>query len=109
MATVDLPDVLTVEDVETDLDDGSLDNPWQAVFLHEVAHNLQADLGLWHENQTAVTNRMVGSVRDPLVSTMFRRWHKEIFADLAAVLLGGPVSAAGMMNFLSHPSPRVLT
>jgi hypothetical protein len=85
------------------------DNPWQAVFLHEVAHNLQADLGLWQENQTAVTNRMVGSVRDPLVSTMFRRWHKEIFADLAAVLLGGPVSAAGMLNFLSHPSPRVMT
>ncbi len=23
------------------------DNPWQAVFLHEVAHNLQADLGIW--------------------------------------------------------------
>jgi hypothetical protein len=23
------------------------DRPWQAVFLHEVAHNLQADLGLW--------------------------------------------------------------
>jgi hypothetical protein len=85
------------------------DNPWQAVFLHEVAHNLQADLGLWHENQTAVTNRMVRSVRDPLVSTLFRRWHKEIFADLAAVLLGGPVSAAGMLNFLSHPSPRVMT
>jgi hypothetical protein len=28
------------------------DNPWQAVFLHEVAHNLQADLGLWQENRT---------------------------------------------------------
>ncbi|TGT34718.1 hypothetical protein EN810_37420, partial [Mesorhizobium sp. M8A.F.Ca.ET.167.01.1.1] len=22
------------------------DNPWQSVFLHEVAHNLQADMGL---------------------------------------------------------------
>src|SRR5258705_532727 len=71
------------------------DNPWQAVFLHEVSHNLQADLGLWRENEAAVATRMMGSLRDPLLTTIFRRWHKEIFADLAAVLLGGPVSAAG--------------
>lgn len=31
------------------------DQPWQAVFLHEVAHNLQADLGLWVENKNVVT------------------------------------------------------
>jgi hypothetical protein len=85
------------------------DNPWQAVFLHEVAHNLQADTGTWHENQTAVADRMTRSVREPLMVSIFRRWHKEIWADLAAILLGGPVSAAGMMNFLSHPSPRTLT
>jgi hypothetical protein len=85
------------------------DNPWQAVFLHEVSHNLQADLGLWQENQTAVATRMMGSIRDPSVVSTFRRWHKEIFADLAAILLGGPAAAAGMMNFLSHPSPRILT
>ena len=77
------------------------DNPWQAVFLHEVAHNIQADLGLWHENQTAVAGRMMGSLRDPLLVSIFRRWHKEIFADLAAILLGGPAAAAGMMNFPS--------
>jgi hypothetical protein len=85
------------------------DNPWQAVFLHEVSHNLQADLGLWQENQQAVGNRMMGALRDPSVVSIFRRWHKEIFADLAAILLGGPAAAAGMMIFLSHPSPRVLT
>jgi hypothetical protein len=85
------------------------DNPWQAVFLHEVSHNLQADLGLWQENQTAVATRMMGAIRDPSVVSTFRRWHKEIFADLAAILLGGPAAAAGMMNFLSHPSPRILT
>ena len=39
MATVDLPDVLTVEDVETDIDDGSgLDNPWQAVLYNCDCH-----------------------------------------------------------------------
>lgn len=85
------------------------DNPWQAVFLHEVAHNLHADMGIWQENQSAVTSRMTSSVGDPLLVTVFRRWHKEIFADLAAILLGGPTAAFGMMNFLSHPSPRSLT
>jgi hypothetical protein len=85
------------------------DNPWQAVFLHEVSHNLQADLGLWNENQEAVTRRLLEAIRDPLVTTVYRRWHKEIFADLVAVLLGGPAAAWGMMEFLAHPPPRTLT
>ncbi len=85
------------------------DNPWQAVFLHEVAHNLQADLGLWHENQEAVSTRLLQAIGDPLVTTVYRRWHKEIFADLAAALLGGPASVWGMMEFLAHPGPRTLT
>lgn len=85
------------------------DNPWQAVFLHEVSHNIQADLGLWHENQQALGRRVLKAVRHPLVTSVYRRWHKEIFADLSAILLGGPASAWGMMDFLSHPAPRILT
>jgi len=85
------------------------DNPWQAVFLHEVGHNIQADLGLWHENMQAVGSRMLTSVGDPLVMTVYRRWHKEIFADIVALLLGGPASAWGMMEFLAHPGTRILT
>jgi hypothetical protein len=85
------------------------DNPWQPVFLHEVAHNLQADMGLWQENAGAVANRLAQMRFDPLVVTIFRRWHKEIFADLAALLLGGTATAWGMMEFLSHPGARALT
>lgn len=85
------------------------DNPWQSVFLHEVAHNLQADMGLWQENQTALGNRLSGMRFDPLVVSIYRRWHKEIFADLAALLLGGTASAFGMMEFLAHPEARALT
>jgi hypothetical protein len=85
------------------------DNPWQAVFLHEVSHNLQADLGLWQENETALRERMRQFAPDPQIVSAYRRWHKEIFADLAAMLLGGPAAAAGMMAFLAHPSPRVMT
>ena len=85
------------------------DNPWQPVFLHEVAHNLQADMGIWQENAEAVARRLATMRFDPLVVTVFRRWHKEIFADLAALLLGGTASAWGMMEFLSHPGARAMT
>ena len=85
------------------------DNPWQSVFLHEVAHNLQADMGLWQENATAVGSRLATMKMDPLVITVYRRWHKEIFADLAAMLLGGTASVWGMMEFLAHPGARALT
>ena len=85
------------------------DNPWQAVFLHEVAHNLQADLGIWQENRQAVVQRLLQRTDDPLVTRTYGRWHKEIFADLAALLLGGPAAAWGMAIFLAHPAPRTMT
>ncbi|MDJ0386939.1 hypothetical protein QMO56_02335 [Roseomonas sp. E05] len=85
------------------------DRPWQAVFLHEVAHNLQADLGLWVENQNAVVARLTEMRMPPQVITVYGRWQKEIFADLAALLLAGPAAAAGMAEFLAHPSDRVMT
>jgi hypothetical protein len=85
------------------------DNPWQAVFLHEVAHNLQADLGIWQENRTAVLTRLLRASRDPALSQIYGRWHKEIFADLAALLLGGPAAAWGLAIFLAHPLPRAAT
>ncbi|GAB3352611.1 hypothetical protein [Lysobacter tyrosinilyticus] len=85
------------------------DQPWQAVFLHEVAHNLQADLGIWQENRQAVQRRVMGEFRDPFLATVYGRWHKEIWADLAAICLAGPAAAWGMAEFLAHPSPRTLT
>lgn len=85
------------------------DNPWQAVFLHEVSHNLQADLGLWQENQNALVRRLSREHADASVSNVYRRWHKEIFADLTALLLGGPAAAWGMLDFLSHPPPKTMT
>jgi hypothetical protein len=85
------------------------DNPWQAVFLHECAHNLQADMRIWQENRAAVTRRVLAASGDPVLGAVYGRWHKEIFADLAALLLGGPAAAWGMAQFLSHPAPRMLT
>ncbi|QSA97004.1 hypothetical protein [Methylococcus sp. EFPC2] len=85
------------------------DNPWQAVFLHEVSHNLQADLGIWRENRQAVVRRVIRSVGDPGLTRIWGVWHKEIFADLAAILLGGPAAAWGMATFLAHPATRTMT
>ena len=85
------------------------DNPWQPVFLHEVAHNLQADLGIWQENRQAVIRRLLRTTGDPGLTRIYGRWHKEIWADLAAILLGGPAAAWGMATFLAHPAPRTLT
>ena len=85
------------------------DNPWQSVFLHECAHNLQADMKIWQETQNAVARRALMMSGDPLLRVIYRRWHKEIFADLAALLLGGPAVAWGMAQFLAHPGPRALT
>ena len=85
------------------------DNPWQTVFLHECAHNLQADMRIWQENRTALVKRVLSACGDPIVSAIYGRWHKEIFADLAALLLGGPMAAWGMALFLAHPAPRALT
>jgi len=85
------------------------DNPWQAVFLHEVAHNLQADLGIWQENREAVLRRVLKDTADAGLTQTYGRWHKEIFADLAALLLGGTAAAWGMANFLANPATRALT
>ncbi|WP_048450692.1 hypothetical protein, partial [Methylobacterium tarhaniae] len=85
------------------------EKPWQATFLHEVAHNLQADLGIWEENQHAVLERLVTEDLPARAISIFGRWHKEIFADLAALLLGGPAVGWGMAEFLAHPEDKVMT
>jgi hypothetical protein len=85
------------------------DQPWQAVFLHEVAHNLMADLRVWDETRDAIIRRLAEAKMPIRVVAIYGRWHKEIFADVAAILLGGPASAFSMAEFLAHPADRVLT
>ncbi|HEY7639094.1 MAG TPA: hypothetical protein VH814_05165 [Steroidobacteraceae bacterium] len=85
------------------------DQPWQAVFVHEVAHNVQSDLGLWVENREAVIARLATERIAPVAIGIFGRWHKEVFADLCAVLLGGPAVAWGLAEFLAHPHDKVMT
>lgn len=87
-----------------------IEAPWgMGVVLHEIGHNLQADLSIWNETQSALQRRVLGVTGDPWLTRLWGRWHKEIFADLVACLLGGPASAHSMKDFLAYPAARVLT
>ena len=87
-----------------------IESPWgMGVVLHEIGHNLQADLGVWQETQQAVQRRVWQVSRNAWLTRIWTRWHKEIFADLIAILLGGPASARAMKDFLAYPASRVLT
>jgi len=84
--------------------------PWgMGVILHEIGHSLQADLGVWQETEIALQRRVLGVTGNPWLTRLWGRWHKEIFADLIACLLGGPASVHSMKDFLAYPPSRVLT
>ena len=87
-----------------------IEAPWgMGVLLHEVGHNLQSDLGVWHETRLALQRRVLLISRNAWLTRIWSRWHREIFADLCALLLGGPASARAMKDFLAYPAARVLS
>jgi hypothetical protein len=87
-----------------------VESPWgMGVVLHEIGHNLQADMTVWQETRLAVQRRVLSLSGSAWITRIWGRWHKEIFADLIALLLGGPASAKSMMDFLAYPAARVLT
>lgn len=81
-------------------------NPWSlGAIHHEVSHNLQNDLDLWQE----VPRRLLTGLRrdgiPPVAAAAWSRWHKEIWADLCGLLLGGPANVTSLMGVVSK-SPR---
>jgi hypothetical protein len=86
-----------------------VESPWSmGVLLHEIGHNLQGDLGIWEENRVALTRRVLNLTRSGLLARIWGRLHKEIFADLIALCLGGPAASRSMADFLSYPASRTL-
>ncbi len=103
-----------------------LDNVWAlSSVLHEVSHNLQADLGLWEEIPARLFQRLTTEGRIPAeVAKVWANWHKETMADMFAMVLGGPAAVESLMDvvgrspastvkfspFSVHPTPylRVL-
>ncbi len=81
-----------------------LDNVWAlSSVLHEVSHNLQADLGLWEELPVHIYRRLIGEGRlAPTVAQVWARWHKEMMADMFALVLGGPAAIESLMDVVAR-------
>lgn len=81
-----------------------LDNVWAlSSVLHEVSHNLQADLGLWEEIPERLYQRLTTEGHLPTqIAQVWARWHKEIMADMFALVLGGPAAVESLMDVVGR-------
>lgn len=85
-------------------------NPWTlGAILHEISHNLQNELGLAGAVPAAIGRRLVtAGVPTPVVSTWVR-WNRETFADMFALLLGGPAVVGSLIDILARAPADVTT
>jgi len=82
-------------------------NPWTlGAVHHEVSHNIQNDLGLWNVVPVRLRQRLIQEGLPPAVAAVWARWHKEIWADLCGLLLGGPAVVASLVDVVGG-SPRI--
>ena len=87
-----------------------LSNVWAlSSVLHEISHNLQADLGLWNIMPELLRHRMSAESIPVGVAALFARWHKEIAADLYALLLGGPAVVSSLMDVVGRSADVTVT
>jgi hypothetical protein len=78
-------------------------NPWTlGAVLHEVSHNLQSDLGLSREVPRKVGLKLLQAGASKLVARTWVRWNREMFADMSALMLGGPGIAGSLMDILAR-------
>jgi hypothetical protein len=83
--------------------DHRLVSPWTlGAIPHEVAHNLQADLGLWQVVPKRLAARLLKLGLPRAVAGTWVRWQKEIFADLLSVLLIGPSYIGSLMDVVGR-------
>ena len=78
-----------------------LQNPWTlGAVPHEVAHNLQNDLGLWEIVPKRIAAAMEGKVPESAID-IWIKWQKETYADLAGVLLIGPAYVESLIDVVA--------
>lgn len=97
-------------------------NPWSlGAVPHEVAHNMQSDLGLWEVMPGRIRARFAEARLPPAAAAIWMRWHKESYADLVGTLLIGPAYVGALMDVVGrsvvqtasysddavHPTPLV--
>jgi hypothetical protein len=83
-------------------------NPWTlGAVLHETSHNLQNDLGLDKDVPRKVGLHLLKAGVSRPVTRTWVRWNREMFADMCAVLMGGPCIAGSLMDILARDPKTV--
>jgi hypothetical protein len=83
-------------------------NPWTlGAVMHEVSHNLQSELGLSKEVPRRVALRILDAGMGRPVAAVWARWNREMFADMCALLLGGPEIVGSLMDVVGR-APAVV-
>jgi hypothetical protein len=84
-------------------------NPWTlGAVLHEVSHNLQSDLGLSKDIPRKVALRLLQAGLPRQVASVWARWNREMFADMSALLLGGPEVVGSLMDVIGRGTRTVV-
>jgi hypothetical protein len=85
-----------------------LTNPWTlGAVMHEVSHNLQTELGLSKEIPRRVARRLLDADFGRQVASVWARWNREMFADMCALLLGGPGVVLSLMDVVGRAPATV--
>ncbi len=83
-------------------------NPWTlGAVMHEVSHNLQSELGLSKEVPRNVALRLLQADLGKFVASVWARWNREMFADMSALLLGGPAVVGSLMDVVGRAPAAV--
>jgi hypothetical protein len=78
-------------------------NPWTlGAVLHEVSHNLQSDLGLARAVPRAIALRLLRHGLPQEAAAVWARWNRELYADLSALLLGGPAILGSLLDIVGR-------
>jgi hypothetical protein len=83
-------------------------NPWTlGAMLHETSHNLQSDLGLSRDIPRTIAHALLSADVPKNVVGIWTRWNREMFADMSAVLLGGPEIIGALMDVIGRAPAAV--
>ncbi len=83
-------------------------NPWTlGAVMHEVSHNLQNDLGLNKDIPRQVGMQLLKADMGRSVASVWVRWNREMFADMSALLLGGPEVVGSLMDVIGRAPAAV--
>jgi hypothetical protein len=84
-------------------------NPWTlGAVMHEVSHNLQTDLGLSKDVPRSIALRLLRADLGRSVASGWARWNREMFADMSALLLGGPEVVGSLMDVIGRAPAAVV-